>query len=561
MTFSFGLEMNRFIFLSILFTLSLSPSIVSNAKTQNPTLNASSLSTSSSAKSGSRSDNPLIRIGIIQHLGRNYGESLQIKVQDPKDKIQITFPEKPCSINMSQTQTEELDLLNIKVVSFPIPFDEIAETRKIKVGSFTTYEDAYYAEQVLKDYFPEQNWQVYYPRPWEVWTLSEKPHELMRTLTRKGFHASWIKEKPLSKRTLSWQSYSSIPSADPKSEYQFNRNKVILQSKLGKSLIIDSKTYPGIIEITPDSFGTFSVINELPIENYLRGVVPLEIGADSPRAALETQAILARTYALANLNRYLPEGYNLCSTQKCQVYGGLSVTNKRIDNAIDATTGIVLKDKTGSVVQALYSSTDGGYTANFDDIWFGFNNSKSLMGVSTCSKLPKEFDLSIEEQVYEFLTSEDAKKWNCFDVVSPHFRWTKEIDSRELARLINEAKNNWKFNWVDLDQVTALNISKRSKTGRIIELIVQGSRGESLIIPKDKIRAALGLKSTFFVVDKLETISDKTNNTEIKFSFRGSGYGHGVGLSQFGARNLANQGKNAKEIIKIYFPNYELAKI
>lgn len=316
---------------------------------------------------------------------------------------------------------------------------------------------------------------------------------------------------------------------------------------------MNGQLYPGTIEVIPDSFGTFSVINKVQLEDYLRGVVPYEVGPDASDAAIETQAILARTYTLANLHRFAPENYHLCATQHCQVYKGLNASNQRIDVAIKRTEGIVLKDNT-QVAQIFYYSTDGGFSANYDDIWesSGSNNFSNLIGVSTCKNLPKSFDLSKEDDVREFLTRTDYKAWDCFDDVSRVFRWKKEIKIEDLTKILEEAKEKWKFNWPDFIEIKNVNIEKRSKTGRVLELLVTTDAGEFKVL-KDEVRATLGgLRSSLFVIER------GLKNDEVVLTFKGGGFGHGVGLSQFGARKLSDQGYSYKEILQLYFPKYQL---
>lgn len=491
------------------------------------------------------SESPLVRIGIIQHFGKNPNSDI-LTIQST-DELEIIYPKSPDQLDFQESLKQNTKSFQLKVSLFPNP-ENSPISSKVIAGAYRTYETASYWADNLKEKFPYAQWQVVYPGPWQIWTESDKPQQLMQDLYAENFSSAWIQQKPKMSKVLTWI------EKKPEEHYSFHRRKLLIKSPQNQPIKINNKTYLGTIEVSPDSFGTYSVINEISLEEYLRGVVPFEIGASSPKAALETQAILARTYTLANLQRFLPENYNLCATQDCQVYGGLGSVNKNIDEAIKNTRNIVLKDKFGQIAQVFYYSTDGGFSANYSDIWQG--DKIGLNGINTCSNLPDQFDLSKEEEAHLFLTSPEAKTWGCYDAVSPAFRWENRIKATELNDKMKKAREKWKFAWPEFNQILDLKVQKRSNTGRVLELLVLTDKG-SFIIEKDEVRAALGgLKSSFFIIDK---ITDNSQN--ITFAIKGGGFGHGVGLSQFGARTLASQGLPFESIIKIYFPDYRLSQI
>lgn len=130
------------------------------------------------------------------------------------------------------------------------------------------------------------------------------------------------------------------------------------------------RTYGGQMQLQPNAYGSYTLVNTVPIETYLRGVVPHEIGPNAPYTAVEAQAIIARTYALRNLHRFAIDDYELCADTHCQVYWGLDNTVSRADQAIAATSGLVLTYN-NEPIDALYSSTTGGVTSPFEDVWLG----------------------------------------------------------------------------------------------------------------------------------------------------------------------------------------------
>jgi stage II sporulation protein D len=131
----------------------------------------------------------------------------------------------------------------------------------------------------------------------------------------------------------------------------------------GPSVRVKGKRYRGRILVFLNDRGSLNLINELPVEDYLRGVVPSEMGPElyNQLEALKAQAVAARTYTLRNMGEFSREGYDICATPRCQVYGGMSVEHQLSDQAVAETAGQVLLYK-GELVNALYSSTCGGHT-------------------------------------------------------------------------------------------------------------------------------------------------------------------------------------------------------
>ncbi|MDX1919234.1 MAG: SpoIID/LytB domain-containing protein [Candidatus Caenarcaniphilales bacterium] len=506
--------------------------------------------------------NPLIRIGIIQHFGKNSSSKLKIQPSDPYSRLELIFPRYPHTQDLNSFQKQLVPSLEITSTYHPLK-ELQTQPSKVIAGTYRTFETASYYSQVLKNKLPELNWQVVYPDPWQVWATSQNPEETVRILKSNGFESAWIQESNLQKKVLGWEGDNLIGEKLPEQEnsrkgsFKFHRSKLLVRNPSGLPIKVNGKTYPGSLEIIPDSFGNFSVVNEVRLEDYLRGVVPYEVGADAPQSALETQAILARTYTLANLHRFLPENYQLCATQHCQVYEGLGAINPLIDRAIQNTRGIVLTNQAGQIAQVFYYSTDGGFTANYTDIWPSINEAsvKQLDGVSTCSNLPKGFNLSNEDDLRVFLTSPEAKTWGCYDSVSPSFRWEKRIAKSELTQVMKKARDKWKFAWPEFNNIKNVQIINRNQTGRAIKMLVESDKG-IFYVDLDEIRTALGgLRSSMFVI-----LRENANGTET-LVIKGAGFGHGVGLSQFGARNLASKGLQHRQILGIYFPSYRLTQI
>ena len=138
----------------------------------------------------------------------------------------------------------------------------------------------------------------------------------------------------------------------------------------GARIEFDGRTYRGIVEVVGNARNTFTVINELPMEEYLLGVVPNEL---SPRTfgkleALKAQAVAARTYIVRNMGQYKKDGFDICNSDACQVYFGAGTEDPLATQAVVETRGVIATYN-GQPINALYSSTCGGHTENAENIF------------------------------------------------------------------------------------------------------------------------------------------------------------------------------------------------
>lgn len=247
------------------------------------------------------------------------------------------------------------------------------------------------------------------------------------------------------------------------------------------------------------------IINIVDLEQYLRGVVPSEMQASWPLEALKAQAVAARTYALSSLD---PDGsYDLCATIECQVYRGTEVEHPRSDRAIAETEGIVITYQ-GSFIRAYYHADSGGVIASSAEVWG--------------TPLP-------------YAVAQTDVSMN-----SPHRSWRVELDPDLLARTLHESGR-------PVGEVEALRVLEYSESGRVSELQVFGSGG-SVVLDGASVQSMVrrwGLKSARFALVGALTV-------------RGDGWGHGVGMSQYGARALAQANYSFGQILVFYYPNTEL---
>ncbi|MFA4884985.1 MAG: SpoIID/LytB domain-containing protein [Desulfotomaculaceae bacterium] len=286
--------------------------------------------------------------------------------------------------------------------------------------------------------------------------------------------------------------------------------------------IVGSKRYRGSIEFRVES-GSLTVVNELNIEDYLCGVVASEMPASWPAEALKTQAVAARNYALQRVESTRGSSFNVTCDQSSQVYGGYDAESPATNKAVEDTRGIVMLSG-GNLVAAFFHSSSGGFTENSEDIWQ--------------EKLP-------------------YLRWKAdpFDKNDAYYNWQVNYTAEQLKDKLTGA--GYKFG-----RVTDLQELARTSSGARVKKIAvkgEGPAGEPLTVEiynADNIRIALGLKSALFTFVKKYDKNKKLTGV----SFTGSGWGHGLGISQYGVRGMASAGYNYQDILKYYYTGAILAK-
>ncbi len=262
------------------------------------------------------------------------------------------------------------------------------------------------------------------------------------------------------------------------------------------------KKYLGKLEVWKGKNGLY-VINELPLEDYLKGVVAAEVGAKWEEEALKAQAVASRTYAVYQKQNNSKNTmlYHLTSSVLHQVYRGDMISDN-IVKAVNATRGEILTYE-GSPILAFYHSTSGGLTEDCSEV-FG-KSLPYLKPVETNSEL------------------------------SPFYIWEKRISASDIQKVLNIA------------QIKEISPYSQTVTNRVKDLKISTNNGEILYPAKD-LRKNLGW-------DKLPStlITDLTKDGDY-FIFQGRGYGHGVGMCQWSAQQMAKEGKTYKEILSKFYP-------
>jgi stage II sporulation protein D len=301
----------------------------------------------------------------------------------------------------------------------------------------------------------------------------------------------------------------------------------------GGLLSIGGKPYRGDVAIFTGDAGVL-VVNVLKIDDYLRGVVPLEIGTrdELDSAAVQAQAVTARSYAYIHLSRSGTRPYDVTAGVTDQVYGGVAAETPVASEAVESTRTLVLKYG-GRVVNAPYSSTCGGSTAAASEIWRS-NDEPYLQRVS--DQVP------------------GSGRYYCD--IAPRYRWTRTIEAAQL----NAALGQYLASYTSVPNRTpgaarSVSVASHTASGRVGTVNVSTERGNFVLRGND-IRFVLRpvggeiLNSTSFSVET-NTMPD---GSLLRVTIRGLGYGHGVGMCQWGAIGRARAGHDFRAILRAYYP-------
>jgi stage II sporulation protein D len=308
----------------------------------------------------------------------------------------------------------------------------------------------------------------------------------------------------------------------------------------GGRIWVSGREYRGVVEVRMDLQGRMTVINELDMENYLRGVVPAEIGRLEEKQidAARVQAVAARTYALSHRGRRGASGFDVMATEEDQVYRGFAIETRVTDRAIVETHGLVAVYK-GEMIETYYSSTCGGHTESVHEGWL--------------------------TRAVPYLRSvkDRGRGRGDFCGSSPWYRWTETWDRETLERILASALSMRTGQKIDTLELRDIRIRKRSKSGRVHLLEIRTDRGVTAL-QGDAIRSVLrrpaqgapALRSTLFSL-KIERDGHGRPRT---VTARGGGYGHGIGLCQVGAIVMAGRGYRFDQILRHYYRGSRLLR-
>ena len=334
--------------------------------------------------------------------------------------------------------------------------------------------------------------------------------------------------------------------------------KISVQPREGATIFCNKREYRGYIYLERTQKGELLVINYVGTDDYVTSVLGKEMSYSWPIEALKAQAVCARNFVLCRGNAHKEYGFDVCTTTHCQVYGGVLSEHENTRRATEETKGVLAKYN-GKIVPLYFFATSGGYTENAENVWT--NAQGYLKAVS---------------DPYENPQKASKYAWN-------ESRTKEEIEEK-LASL-----------GVLSGSLTNITVDKVSESGRVTEMTFHMTGGKHTV-RNEKCRTILGLYSQKFTVlpDSVKTLATTAGTANAPYyvctdggvktlsgysvisgdgkitklsvnsggaqgySISGGGYGHGVGMSQWGARGMAENGFTYEEILTHYFTDIEL---
>ena len=326
--------------------------------------------------------------------------------------------------------------------------------------------------------------------------------------------------------------------------------------------------------------GDLTVVNIVSLEDYVKGVLPYEMSNDWPLEALKAQAVCARTYAYMNLGKHERYGFDICNTNDCQVYQGVGLSNTTTDRAVEETRGDYIWYD-GELAETYYFSCDGGATESAQNIWDPNSNTPYLKGVID------PYEASVADKISQYT-------------------WSKSFTLSELTDKLNSSLSGKGYNFTG---VVSVSITEVSETGNPLSIRFEDKSGRSWTFGPETIRIALDLRSNRFHLgegsssstggypvndgssslssvegayvlggdgtarkisgtpyvatgegtERLTASSGGTSSSSgDTVTFAGSGWGHNVGMSQWGAYAMAEQGMDYIDILIFYFTGVDV---
>lgn len=305
-------------------------------------------------------------------------------------------------------------------------------------------------------------------------------------------------------------------------------------------VLINGRRYRGEAVIVRGSAGV-SVVNRAPLEFYVQSVVAAELGflAPSDREAVHAQAIASRTYAIRYRGRRQALGFDVYATVADQVYGGVEVEKPEITAAARRTAGQILTYR-GEPIQALFHSTCGWSTEAAGEV-FENGGAPYLRAVRDRS---------------------GRGRGDYYCAISPRFRWREEWDGATLnAILAQTLPAALGAAAANLGRVTNIRAGKTTPTGRLAELVVE-TTGGTFTVPGQRIRDVLRPASDRQLLSTLfQLFVERRGDELVRVVAAGAGYGHGVGMCQFGAVGRARAGQDYRRILAVYYPGTKVERI
>ncbi|NLM44083.1 MAG: SpoIID/LytB domain-containing protein [Clostridiales bacterium] len=507
-------------------------------------------------------------------VGLNYNSPSDDIIIDTNSKVSVIFFDSeqkstsfiiPNSVKLSFRTDDYYNIKNgetkkiqyIKAVKYE---GKLIGPYHIQIGeSYLDYDSAQKSLNNIKSSFPDSY--LAYDGQWRVWSglfLDEKECiEHINNYKKKFNNFTFSLVGPDSKRVQIVNTFDDSIFMIYKS--QETEIKVLDDTDVESLLEFNNTKYRGNLLIRIQEDNRLSVINDVRLSHYLYSVVGSEVSPSWHMEALKAQAVASRNYTIVSLGKHKKEGYHLCSSTHCQAYKGYTKEHERTNKAVDETGNQLLyyKDK---LANTFYHSSSGGHTENSENIW--------------------------SEAIPYIRGVEDP-----FSNGSPHDTWLLELNRSEIKKTLEE--NN-----IDIGQIVDIRIIETSQFGRAVKVEFVGTKNK-VVLEKERVRYLFGtsnLKSIWYEIktnsdlciynlDNNSIVTKRPNQLSIvsasghekidltreqisvkglfqikpynvlpdKYFFHGRGWGHGLGMSQYGAKGMAERGHSYKEILEYYY--------
>lgn len=356
----------------------------------------------------------------------------------------------------------------------------------------------------------------------------------------------------------------------------------------GNYISVGNRKYRGYLEVYGTSNGNFTLVNVVPFEEYLYAVVPSEMPSAWNKEALKAQAVSARTYAMTQMSKHSSNGYNVCDKEHCQMYLGVTNEANSTTNAVIETNG----EKAyydGKLIETVFYSSSGGVTANSEDVWaspLAYLREKvdpydreglvwtrsittnDILGMLT--KANQNIGTPTAISIDEVSSNGRINKLTIIGTTGSHTLTKESIRTffsyngqpSLQSRLFNIV-GNYGSNVENIDTQNTINhdVYVENNIGVKNTVTLNGAKVQSNLGTFDVVSNNIFIKSKDTVTSFLGNpgkASTKETIQGTQFVISGKGYGHGVGLSQYGAKGMAEQGFTYKEILKFYYTGVDV---
>jgi len=339
------------------------------------------------------------------------------------------------------------------------------------------------------------------------------------------------------------------------------------------------QTLPGVIELRPGRSGVV-LINELPLEDYLAGVIPAEMSGDCPPEFLKAQCVVARSWLLAFSERkHEREPFDRCNDDCCQRYQGSAGLTAAALDAVRTTRGLVLLAPGGGVLDANYSKCCGGVSESPRAVW-GFDKPGLTPVVDAPAEASERRFLPLTEtNLDDYLDGGWRAATGIYcgpnavvpdgigrylgrvDQAGDYFRWTVRYSRPELEQLLREKLPET----TGLAELRGVRVLARGVSGRATRLELEWRRADgrvaqTVLDSEYRIRQVLGRPFLYSSAFAARAERDAVGRLQ-SVTLRGAGWGHGVGMCQIGALGMALSGRDSESICRHYYPQAELARV